>query len=687
MIKSLSKITDISVIDQNGKNDILSFSRIEFDEKELGSGGFGSVHNVQSIDGISKSEFVIKIFTDEDNKQHAYDVIQLLHDKLKKRQRKTDIPIYHDLPELLGMPFLVFKGYDTIAEKECVAFLMYNIEKLNYEDYGSDTGQLKEYKNLAIPDKLYLAYQLAKTIDVLHQMEFIHADLSENSLWFNSNRVQLAIIDYDSGYHFDLQNKPTTIGKVGHWIGSRFRNMLGQQKNSSNLNTLDRLYEEYWVLANAVFEIVFGVMPFFYLSDTDDTTKKSYLKKFEWPNIDTSSPLFNNSNTEQHKAILSFIEQFENSGAKELIDAFKLIFNKGYSNETKRLTSKEWKDLLFNLNQAVENYPNIIDFNSDKTEIKEMNEVVIFNVNTKKYNSIFVNGNLLHLHQDTISIPLQNDCEVVLKVTNDFNTIEKIISIKAIKVSPEITSFKASSLIRKTLTPIELTWLVKNAKSVSLSGQRNQFLIESSFNVEPKEKTTYILTANGFFNEKVSTEITIDTIKPTIEYFTWEVNLNHGIANVDISWNVKDAETVTITPHSKSSSTKGSEHISISERTEFSIVAHGIFTDVTKELVAHPFPVPIVKQIFADAPKIEINTNIDFSESKLPKELFDINKIQFNNSVTFNDLEINSTELKNALDFPEFENENALINLVTKKKITITDIYDRIVEKIHKKLN
>src|SRR5690554_2874848 len=235
MIRSLSNITDISVIDQNGSNDILTFSKIEFNDSPLGSGGFGSVHTVQSIDGVSKSEFVLKIFTDEENKQHAYDVIRLLHDKIKRRQQKTKIPIYHDKPELIGLPFLVFKGYDNISEKHCVAFLMYNLEKLSYEDYGSDNAELTEYKSLSIPDKLYLAYQLSKAVDFLHQIEFINADLAEDSLWFNAHRVQLAIIDYDSGYHFDSQDKPTTIGKLSHWAAKGFRNIFGQAKKDADI--------------------------------------------------------------------------------------------------------------------------------------------------------------------------------------------------------------------------------------------------------------------------------------------------------------------------------------------------------------------------------------------------------------------------------------------------------------------
>ena len=83
-------------------------------------------------------------------------------------------------------------------------------------------------------------------------------------------------------------------------------------------------------------------------------------------------------------------------------------------------------------------------------------------------------------------------------------------------------------------------------------------------------------------------------------------------------------------------------------------------------------------QIFAEAPKIEINTNIDFSEYHLPKELFSANNIQFSNNVHFDNLEINSTELKSSLEFPNFENKNALINTFSKEKNKISNIYNSL---------
>lgn len=687
MIKSLSNITDISVTDQNGSNDILTFSKIEFDDNALGAGGFGSVHKVQSIDGISKSEFVLKIFTDEEHKQHAYDVIKLLHQKLKKRQSNTKTPVYHEIPELLGLPFLVFKGYDAISEKQCVAFLMYNLEKLNFEDYGSDTAKLSEYKSLSIPDKLYLAYQLTKTIEFLHHIEFIHADLSENSLWFNSKRVQLSIIDYDSGYHFDLQGKPTTVGKVGHWIGSTFRNIIGQKKDSSDLSTLDRLYEEYWVLANATFEVIFGVMPFFFLSDTDDNTKQEYLVKFEWPNIDHSSPLFNKANSQQHQTIIFFIEQLENAGATDLISAFKTVFNKGYKNETKRLTSKEWKRLLLNLNQSLENNPLIKNYSSNKTSINQKDEEVVFSFDVQKYNEVYLNDKLVPLNQNSITLSIQDSSKIVLKLINDFEIVEDFIEIKAIKTEPKILHFEASSQLRNTKSPVVLSWLVNSAKEVSISGLSESFSSRGNTDVEPVSKTTYTLIAIGFFDEKITKELTVDIIAPTIKAFTWEINLNEGIDNVDLLWETAEAQSVEIIPNVTESSPNGLAHVPINKETVFKLIAKGLFSSIEKEITAHPFPVPIVKQIFAEAPKIEINTNIAFSESNLPKELFSANNIQFSNNVYFNNLEINSTELKSSLDFPKFENENALINKFSKEKITLSNIYNSVLDKIHKRLN
>lgn len=686
MIKSLSNITDISVIDQNGANDILTFSKIEFDGNALGSGGFGSVHTVQSVDGISKSEFVLKIFTDEEHKQHAYDVIKLLHEKIKKRQSISKTPVYHDIPELLGLPFIVFKGYDNISEKHCVAFLMYNLEKLSYEDYGSDKSELTEYKSLSIPDKLYLAYQLTKTIEFLHQIEFIHADLSENSLWFNSKRVQLSIIDYDSGYHFDLQGKPTTVGKVGHWIGSTFRNIIGQKKDSSDLSTLDRLYEEYWVLANATFEVIFGVMPFFFLSDTDDNTKQEYLRQFEWPNIDHSSSLFNKANQEQHQAIISIIEQFDNAGASELIDAFKTVFNKGYKNETKRLTSKEWKKLLLKINMNLKNSPVINFFKANKNSISRRGEKVKVSFSNLRYNAIYVNNKLVPFESEEYTLSLKDSSELTLKIVNDFETVTEEIYIAAIKKTPEFKFLRASKLVRDSLDPITLNWEVKNAKKVSIKLIEKKFKSKDSISVEPLSKETYEIKAIGYFDQITSKSITIDVVYPEIKSFISEINLNEGIDNIDLSWNTINTEKVEITPTIGVVDSEGLIHVSIQEITVFKIIAKGLFSEVTKEIIAKPFPVPIIKSVFVEIPTIKIENTFDSSQLAVPADL--LKSSEFNMDIDLNNPLIipKISEKLRDNSLPKFQLNNEYLERYSTQENSLREVFDNVKKTIRTKL-
>ena len=675
MIKSLSNITDISTIDQNGENDILSFSKVDFNDSALGSGGFGSVHRVQSIDGVSKKEFVLKIYTDEEKKQHAYDTIKLLHDKLKKNQFKTGIPVYHELPELLGLPFAVFKAYDSISDQHCVAFLMYNLKELNYEDYGNDNVNLTDYKKLSIPDKLYLAYQLTKTIDFLHKIQFIHFDIKTDSLFFNSHRIQLAIIDYDSGYNFDEQDKPSTVGSITHWISGRFRNIIGKTKSVDEFNTLDRLREEYWQIANGVFEIIFGVMPFFFLSDVDDNTKKSYLKENEWPAIDYTSPLFNKSNTQHHQSIVAFINDLEKGGAVDLIDAFKRVFNKGYKDESKRLTSTEWKDLLFSLNQSLENNSDIINFTSNKSKITRKNENVEFNLNVRKYNALYLDDKLIPIDTNSVTIAIKDKSKVGLKAVNDFDVVESIIEIDAIKVQPEIVEFISSKTVRDSLSPVKISWRTSNVDRVELMSFGDSFKAIDSANVEPVQKTPYTLKVFGYFDEIIEETIYIDTVKPIIKYFESDVNLNFGIDNVDIKWDLENVESFKFTPEVDSTKMTGVAHIKLSEETEYRLDVKGLFENKTLSIKATPFPLPVIG--FRQMPIIDIKlsaiTNINlntFPTLNINSDRFDLEIDPIKIDSVFENKTIISTPkfiLDNLLDVKQIElNKWSIISLSNK---------------------
>ena len=113
MIKPLSNITNISFIDQLGnEGELLPLISLNYYEKEIDSGGFGSVHKIESINGIQTKKYVVKLISNSESQEHAYKTINLLHNKIKKLIYKDYKSIYQTNPELLGLPFMFFNATD-----------------------------------------------------------------------------------------------------------------------------------------------------------------------------------------------------------------------------------------------------------------------------------------------------------------------------------------------------------------------------------------------------------------------------------------------------------------------------------------------------------------------------------------------------------------------------------------------
>ena len=685
MIKTLTAIKNITVIDQNQSNNLYSFSEVSFDENEVGSGGFGSVHKVHSIDGVNKNSYVLKIFTNDEKKEHAYEVIELLHEKLKTRQAKTGLPIFHEFPELLGLPFTAFNGYDKISDKECTGFLMYDLSAIGYEFFGNDNLKASEYQNLEIQNKFYLSYQLAKVIDFLHEINFIHSDINEQSIFINPQTIQLAIIDFDSGYHFDSQDKPSTIGKMSHWISGKFRNIIGSN-NSSNLTLEDRIREENWLLANGLFEVLFGVMPYFFLNDADDSTKKEYLKKNKWPLVEHSSSAINPSSLTTLQNLNQIIENFRDGGANKLIESFEKVFNEGYEKEKKRLSAKEWKSLLFKINVDLENTPNLERFTSSNSIITRKNESIEFRWEAFNYSMIFLDGKICDISESSRSLNLNDSSEIFLTVKNDFGESSKSIKISANKIDPEILTFESTTKIRKELSPVELYWKTKNTSKVIISNIKDSFRPNGRTEVNPTQRTIYFLKAIGHFDQEVEQQIEIDVTQPKILNFNYEINLNEGIDNIDLSWETEDAINLEISPKVGSVSSAGLSHVKIRKETAFTLTAVGHFGKVEKTIDAFPFPAPIIEHIFIESPRIELQSEITKDFINYPFEDLKLINIEYSNIIQFEKENLNQEILTDQLTPPSFEQNNALLDKEIKDNLSFSDIYQQLKEKIYSKL-
>lgn len=686
MIKTLTNIRDISVIDQNEKQNLYSLFELSFDENEVGSGGFGTVHKVHSLDGRPSEDYLLKIFTNDEKKEHAYEVIKLLHQKLKQRQNKTGLPAFHDYPELLGLPFMAFKAYDKISEQVHYAFLMYDLTKLGFEFFGNDDLKSDTYTNLELEDKFYLAYQLAKVIDFLHEINFIHSDINEHSIFIHPERIQLAIIDFDSGYHFDSQDKPSTFGKISHWISGRLRKKLSGNKDSETTTLEDRIREENWLVANGLFHILFGLIPYFFLNDAEDQTKKNYLMESKWPNALPNSNLLNQNSIPILQNFTHILDQLENSGAEKLVKGFKKTFNEGYERERKRPGPGEWKTWLFDLNRELENQPILEKYYADKEYILKKNEEVEFTWEATKFKSIFLDGKLCDLNQLTGRIQLKDSTAINLTIKNDFGEINQIIKVKAKKKKPKIIEFSASTEKRYDLSPVELFWKTKDTSKVLITSINQPLKPIGSVEVNPTQKTVYAIKAFGLFDQEIVKEIEIDVVQPKILKFQYEINLDKGINNVDILWQTENAVNVTLNPKIGKVPKNGLEHVKIKKGSEFTLSVSGHFDKTEATIEAFPFPAPVIEQLLVETPKIELQSILTNNLIEFPFSNLELNKIEYSNIIHFDKENLDQGFLNEELIPPTFEKENSLLDKYSEEDLSFGEIYKQIKNKIYSKL-
>lgn len=673
MIKSIVNITDVSCINiVDNEIDILPIQTINYFENELGSGGFGDVFKVESINGIQTSKYVLKIISNNEVKDHSYETISLLHNKIKKALINEEGSLFNHYPELLGLPFLVCKAYDEIDDKEIIAFLIHNLNENNYQDFGADNFDKSKYMQTEIRERIYYAFQLVKTIKFLNELNFLHSDISENSIWINNRTGKIALIDYDSGFHSDKQKKPTTIGKLNQWTSSLVRKILAKEINPDQLTLNDRIDNEKWDIANAIFELIFGVSPYFFLVDAEDKTKTLYLKKYSWPEIVIDENIFNTSNLNAYQGILQFYNLLKENGFEKLINAFDKVFNSGFKNPNKRIKISEWYDILFEIGEGLELLPNILDFKADKETINSSEEEVTFNWKQSKGNRTYINDILVNSLNHKMCF--KDTTNVELKIMNEFGESKNEINIQANKIQPTIKFFKSDILERIDLTPVTLSWDTNHTKKVRITEIIDDLEASGSQEIEPEENKKIILTAIGNFDEEVHAEIDIKVISPEIVEFKYEINIEKGIDNIDLYWKTENTNQVNISPRIGSSAINGQTSIGIVDKTDFTLTAIGYFGRVEKVIETQPFPIPLIKTILIPTPNFNQNIQFENDVFKIPDSIIKDLNINFNNEINFN---------QNAIDFIQLD-----VSEKSKQQIEVenktTNLFENLFNKVMK---
>jgi serine/threonine protein kinase len=679
MLRKLSNINSISVIQQNLGHNIYGLSEIQYEETVVGKGAVGSVFKVINVDGRSETGLLLKLISEPEFSDKSLQTITILHEKLNEYQANTGIPVLVEMPELSGLPFIAFKATLENSEDEISGYLMRDLGYYGFSDLGSESWNREKYiTNTGFEEKLYLCYQFAKGINFLHDLKFIHADLKENSIFLNLDKPQLSIIDFDGGYHYDKQPFALTIGALTSWASPFWRKIIGQGKSSKDVTTSERLSEENWILASGLFEILFGIQPFYFLKNIDEVTIDSYLKKSRWPEILNDSTELNQQNIPFHNSLLKIIENLSDQGLKPLIDAFKKIFNDGHLKESKRLNPKQWLALLKEINKEFIGEPKINKFKTSTQIINAKDEKVKFSWDAHFYNAIYLDDKLQDPLINEASLNIEDEKEIEIRVLNDFGFATEIIKIKANKVIPLIHEFSSNIQKRVDLAPVMLSWSTSNCKNVTIQSLEDDLVPIGNIEVNPLSKTKYVLTAIGFFDQKNIAELEVDVETAKITSFRYEINIERGINNVDLFWTTEHATEAEINPRIGKIELSGRTHIGIHDKMDFTLIARGHFNEVQSTIEAQPFPIPIIQGIFIPTPSFSLEARIPDNYLEIPSALTKALIINFNNNISFEEV---------IPPYVRLNSEQVLKNIEETSKNVFLTKFDNIYKQVFKKIN
>lgn len=332
LIITFAKSTGFDPFFQNVKKD----SVIEIPSKDFAGGGFGDVYHALSFDGEkSPLEQVVKIFKDERN-EHGWRTIYELQDAIiEKRVQAEEMGrnFLDDHPCFIGFPQLIFEG--MMDGKKVRGHITVNLISLGCTPLdkilplGEDkTNDRINYLRRKAIDKMVMAYQFADCFNILHDIHYIHADITPDNVMVSMTEPLCVLIDYDSGVIVKKpDDNPITYGKLtSGWTPPEIQ-IESREKGFGRINITHHM--DLWSIAAAIHNLIFG-FPHLFLKYPTRPVYETYVSNHpNWPdiNLDDSSIEFNTNRENYEFYRYKVFESLELN--KRTINEFRTTFTKG----------------------------------------------------------------------------------------------------------------------------------------------------------------------------------------------------------------------------------------------------------------------------------------------------------------------------------------------------------------------
>ncbi len=318
-------------------NKVTKGSDIIIPAKAFAGGGFGDIYHAISFNGEkSPLEQVVKIFRDERN-EHGWRTISELQEAIIKRRELSEDQgrnFLDDHPCFIGFPQLIFEG---VIEREKVrGHITVNLISLGCTSLdkilplGEDkTNDRINYLKRKAIDRVVMAYQLADCFNVLHDIHYIHADITPDNIMVSLTKPLCVLIDYDSGVivRDSPDDNPITYGKLtGDWTPPEVQ-IESREIGFGSISITHHM--DLWSIAAAIHNLIFG-FPHLFLKHPTCPVYKIYAEKHKnWPDIDLDDHSIEfNTNRENYEFYRHKVfESLELSDGT--IKEFRCTFTKG----------------------------------------------------------------------------------------------------------------------------------------------------------------------------------------------------------------------------------------------------------------------------------------------------------------------------------------------------------------------
>ncbi|MCB0537153.1 MAG: protein kinase family protein [Bacteroidetes bacterium] len=503
-----------------------NITSVEFKDAELGSGQYGSVYEVASINNIASlnnPKLVVKIFKDHSPNitNHLYNTTLSLQKAIKeantkrKTQAKKTIDQY---PALKGLPLVSFEGFSK--GKNVKGYLCQFLDKNSYSPFEeiveNKTVRDAFKKDFKVKDRISLCLNLVEGFEILKECGYIHADLNPLNFFIDLKRKELVVIDYDSGAITTSSNSdPQTFGKMADsfWMSPQ---IISQQFVSNNSLIKVNFLDDIWSVTVAIHFLLTLQNPFCYLDKWTPNTIKDYTKNFKWANV---TPTYSNFNKNNPQLINLFCNRIQQLLPKGIYDTFYQCFNDGILNPVQRPAYFHWTNVLKNNLDPIK----IIGFKADSNSILKGDSVNLYWKIENASKVVLLPDNRDVTSISTVTLTPHSSVKYYLEAFDIYGGNQKT-KVESVTVNPKPTFAIANSKTKILKGEcFNFSYKASDYKQILLLDSNGNLVkdISNSLNYVSQPisiNAKYFIKVIGKFGGEISHEIVVEAFEaPTIK--------------------------------------------------------------------------------------------------------------------------------------------------------------------------